>query len=357
MKRVISLVLGMAMVQFLAFPQSGGTFTITKSVIANGGGQTVAGVFALDSTIGQHLAGTTSTGGVFSLTGGYWGGSTQGGGTPTPTPTATPTATPTGTPTPTPTMTPTATPTPSGGFESDVAPRTSGDGEVITGDVVIVRRFVTGLDTPNETTNEFQRADAAPRTSLGDAAITSGDVVQARRYATGLDPLTEAGGPTAPPLVPVGLAEAIDQVYAYPSGREVRFGAASYAISSKITVPIEMTAYGDEVAVSFTLEYDASKLQNPQVVMSDAFGENAVLTVNDVESGRIGILIDSTETITASAMPRRIISVTFNVRNGNVGESFVRITGSLAPKSLSDQTGRKPTARWTDAALSVTLDH
>lgn len=55
-------------------PQSGGTFEITKSVIAGGGGQSTGGAFTLDGTIGQSIAGTNSTGGTFGLTGGFWGG-------------------------------------------------------------------------------------------------------------------------------------------------------------------------------------------------------------------------------------------------------------------------------------------
>ena len=56
------------------WPQSGGTFQIEKSVIAGGGGQTTAGQFVLDATIGESVAGTKSTGGTFELGSGFWGG-------------------------------------------------------------------------------------------------------------------------------------------------------------------------------------------------------------------------------------------------------------------------------------------
>ncbi len=53
--------------------QSGGTFAITQSVIASGGGQNSAGgTFALDGTIGQSAAGTRMAGGNFAQTGGFW---------------------------------------------------------------------------------------------------------------------------------------------------------------------------------------------------------------------------------------------------------------------------------------------
>jgi hypothetical protein len=54
--------------------QSGGQFSIQKSVIAGGGGRSTAGAFDLTGTIGQSAAGTTSSGGSFQVTGGFWGG-------------------------------------------------------------------------------------------------------------------------------------------------------------------------------------------------------------------------------------------------------------------------------------------
>ena len=56
--------------------QSGGQFQIEKSVVAGGGGQTTAGQFVLDATIGESVAGTKSTGGTFELGSGFWGGGT-----------------------------------------------------------------------------------------------------------------------------------------------------------------------------------------------------------------------------------------------------------------------------------------
>src|SRR4051812_18476022 len=54
--------------------QSGGGFTITKSVIAGGGGRSTGGTFSIDSTIGQSIAGTPSSGATFTLISGFWGG-------------------------------------------------------------------------------------------------------------------------------------------------------------------------------------------------------------------------------------------------------------------------------------------
>jgi len=61
-----------------AVAQSGGSFTITKSVIAGGGGRAAGGTFIVNGTIGQPLAGGPSNGGTFSVTSGFWGGESAG---------------------------------------------------------------------------------------------------------------------------------------------------------------------------------------------------------------------------------------------------------------------------------------
>lgn len=58
-------------VQF-ASAQSGGEFTIIKSTIDAGGGESQGGEFKINGTIGQADASAKISGGEFSLTGGYW---------------------------------------------------------------------------------------------------------------------------------------------------------------------------------------------------------------------------------------------------------------------------------------------
>lgn len=53
--------------------QSGGTFSITQSVVANGGGQNSAGgIFAVDGTVAQPNIGATPSGGTISIRSGFW---------------------------------------------------------------------------------------------------------------------------------------------------------------------------------------------------------------------------------------------------------------------------------------------
>lgn len=55
------------------YPQTGGGFTITQSVVASGGAQNLGGgAFSVDGTAGQSNAGQNSTGGIFAVRGGFW---------------------------------------------------------------------------------------------------------------------------------------------------------------------------------------------------------------------------------------------------------------------------------------------
>ena len=236
------------------------------------------------------------------------------------------------------------------GFEGDVAPRPTGDNSVTATDVVQLRRFATTLDTPNPG-NERQRADCAPLATSGDGNINSGDVVQGRRFATGLDPITPTGGPTSPSGVPEVVTSIIDDVYAYFFGREMRVGSAKVD-GTQVTVPVELTLNGDEMAAGFTLEYDAVKLSNPRIVLGDAPVAGSSLTVNTNEVGRIGILVDGTEAMTASGTPKSIVMVTFDVVD-TTGDAAITLTDSLAKRYIAGGSGSSLSTHYVDGSVTM----
>jgi len=55
-----------------AAAQSGGTYEITQSVIANGGGKSADAIYAIEGTIGQHAAGSVSSNAPYSFRAGFW---------------------------------------------------------------------------------------------------------------------------------------------------------------------------------------------------------------------------------------------------------------------------------------------
>ena len=67
--------------------QSGGIFSITESVVAGGGGTGTGGIFSLDYTVGQTVAGNMASGGQYDVIPGFWPDNS-------PAPTSSPTPTP-----------------------------------------------------------------------------------------------------------------------------------------------------------------------------------------------------------------------------------------------------------------------
>jgi hypothetical protein len=263
----IAGLLGFALLSMVA-AQSGGPFTITKSVIATGGGRSTAGVFTLDGTIGEPLAGTVSTGGTFKVSGGFWGGGSAAA---------------------------------AGGIKGDVAPRPTGDGVVQSNDVVQVQRFQIGLDTITLGSNEFLRADSAPLNTGGDGLIQTNDVVQTQRFQIGLDQLQNV--PTAPPdetaslLAPkeAGLIDVISDSKAThiagirpmpkeSPGRAIRLESPITMNAGEITLNILVDALGDEAGYGFTLSYDPAVVASPKIAVGAAGGSRLC---NTSISGRI----------------------------------------------------------------------
>ncbi|MEQ1646176.1 MAG: cohesin domain-containing protein, partial [Pyrinomonadaceae bacterium] len=175
------------------------------------------------------------------------------------------------------------------GLEGDVTTRNAGNGTFEATDVVQMRRFVTGLDTPVATHNEYQRADVAPSNLRGDGTLNASDLVQVRRFVAGLDASQPAGGAGAPNPAPI----------APPSGErpeiesEVLIGEVMATNNSRVRIPVDLRSNGSEVALSFTVHYDERKLSDPTVDLAAGLPDGVTLTTNAKEPGVIRILIDA----------------------------------------------------------------
>ena len=233
------------------------------------------------------------------------------------------------------------------GKEGDVATRNAGNGTVDATDVVQVRRFVTGLDIPVTTHNEFQRADVAPAAIGGNGNLDATDVVQARRYGAGLDTPGPAGGPgllvpaVAPPPAPERAAVS----------REITVGSTNAATGSRISVPVELKANGDETAMSFTLRYDETRLGKPEVTLANA-AAGVTLTYNTDEAGLIRILIDANSPLAskASREAMQLLEVSFNVAaSAPSGETRIEIEDGV----ISDNNARALDAKYDAGTITV----
>ncbi len=256
--------------------------------------------------------------------------------------------------TPTPTATPTATPTPTpSGFEGDVAPRTAGDGAITSTDVVQLRRFVAGLDVPNAATNEAQRADCAPFSTRGDGVLTSTDVIQGRRYASGLDPLTASGGPLPASIGANSVTALFNLIKGLFNARIISTASSTAQAGTTVSIPVEIVSAGDELAVSFTVDFDPTKLKNVQITLVDEANSNAVLTANQTIEGRLGVLIDYADALPASVKPRQIATITFDIASNANGTIPLDFSGSVAAISISNAAGESVPVQTLGGTITV----
>ena len=110
-----------------------------------------------------------------------------------------------------------------------------------------------------------------------------------------------------------------------------------------MTVSFELLALGDESSTSFSVTTNPAILSNPVVTIGTGVpaGSNLGTNLNDVAAGRVGILVDSTNTYAAGT--RQIITIRYNV-------------AANAPIVLTPVTfGSVPTAQSVSSAQGALL--
>ena len=335
MKKTIIFILMLAVT---LSAQTGGNYTIQQSVIAGGGGQnSTGGLYSLDGTIGQSVAGGALTGGQFSVSSGFWNF--------------------------------TNAPV-SQTYEADVFNRPNGDGFVDSDDIQVIRRFSLGLDSAT-LGSEYQRADCSFRNTLGDGYIDSDDVQQARRYALGLDTLQLAGGPSAPPPIAppaadeqttqiTNFTQATDKLALRPFGKLLAAPAAfrvdnqNTSAGSTLMVPIRVDTVGNEAGYTFSIAYDSTKLTNPQVAIGNGGGD---VIFNANNPGAIGFSVTSFIGGTVTAGNNiALVNVTFTVAAGAPsGTTPITFTDTPARRKASGTDPNNPITQPTYATGLITI--
>lgn len=266
---------------------------------------------------------TSTTPGLKTITASYAGEGNFAGSTSAGTP-HTVLGAPTPTPTPTPTPSPTPSPTPLGGtgLEADIAPRPNGGGGLTAVDSAQFKRFLAGLDTFSTTENEYQRTDVAPRLTAGDGRLDATDQQQINNYIAVIDQPATGGGPTGPAPGPAQERSRSDDEIAEGRERTYRIVSTSGARGAEIIVTIEIDARGNETGMSFTLNFDPSKLSfsavggtnNNSDVMDGSgspAGMNRTLNATQADNGKLGLLLDAASPFEAGT--RQIVALRFRV--------------------------------------------
>lgn len=124
------------------------------------------------------------------------------------------------------------------------------------------------------------------------------------------------------------------------------------------TIAVELESAGDEVAGSFTINFDPAKLSpaSPFVQLGTGVPAGTALTVNpnQTASGRVGMLVDSTNSFTASPPNRQIVTIRFNVAAGApAGATPITFGSTPTPRSFSDALGNPLTMTYVDGSVNI----
>lgn len=247
----------------------------------------------------------------------------------------------------------TVTSGPASGSEGDVAPRPNGNGTLGAADLTVMGRIVAGLET-GLSPAEFQRADCAPLSSRGNGVVNVGDLTQVARYVAGLDSPPAAGGPTAPAS---GVASASGN-----PGAVVRKNAPARRISvvqdrsekpGTITALIQASTEGNENALSFSLDFDAARLNYSDVSLGHgAVTASLVINTDLTGSGQLGVVIamPANEILPAGTIDLLRVRFASTASSGTVPVGF----GSRpAATSASDLLGNDLALQFLDGTLQM----
>ncbi len=255
------------------------------------------------------------------------------------------------------------------GLESDVSGRTAGNGILNSADVIQTRRFVAGLDTPDASTNEYQRADSAPAGSKGNGALDSGDVIQSRRYAAALDPTQTAGGPfvAVPPPAPAEARGGSDAARGESVNTILRTVNVSGNQGTQVFVDVELDSVDADNVWGFgtSFSFDPMKVaisgasgNNPDVTLGSAT-PGCALTTNgsQVGTGRIGFVLDCPARI-AAGTNRQVARLRFTIAaNAPAGLTPVNLVGAPPiPQSMSDEFGNPVTFTNQNGNINIILN-
>ncbi|HSK74170.1 MAG TPA: LamG-like jellyroll fold domain-containing protein, partial [Pyrinomonadaceae bacterium] len=260
---------------------------------------------------------------------------------------------------------------PGSGREADVAPRPNGNNAVNAGDITQVQRFSVGLDQPY-LTNEFQRADCAPRLAadnttllLGNGSVNSGDVTQAQRYAVGLDGTPPpAGGPTSPGGSKPALffegnkvkidflfnrnlifsSESAKSAQATYEVRAVRESLTATTLTVAIRLDTDASASTPAASVGGTLRFNQTQLSNPTNIRLGSgapAGTSFFANTFDTANGRLGFTINAPVNQTFGTGQQKLLLIDFTVIG--TGATTLSFDSSQAQRFVGDMQGNELT--------------
>lgn len=137
--------------------------------------------------------------------------------------------------------------------------------------------------------------------------------------------------------------------------RVVRVTNVSAALGSTATVAVELVAQGNENALSFSLSFNPAVLTNPVVTAGNgAAGISLQQNLNQVASGRLGIVVSLPASQSFAAGTRQLATVAFTIpANAPLGAATVDFGSQPIGREISDPNANELTATYTPGAVTV----
>jgi uncharacterized repeat protein (TIGR01451 family) len=262
-------------------------------------------------------------------------------------------------------------------YEGDVVTRPTGDGSVDIFDLIATSNIIANQPgtTPLASGGEYQRADAAPRSSKGDGSVDVQDLIQMGLYAAANNPLTPAGGPTtaAPPAMPIAVASKadtdqtgadridIDPVNTFinqPSAplagsATVSAGMVNSSAGSTAIIPIQLSST-NVGGVQFTVTYESAKLSIPSLAAITDQASGTSFTFNNSTPGQLGVIAFRSTAGTAFPASTLLFNINFTVKAGApAGASQIGFGITPVPIKASDPTAEAATITTTNGAVTI----
>ncbi len=236
------------------------------------------------------------------------------------------------------------------GGKGDVWPRPYGDGQLTSADWVQEGRLVAGL-SQTLTTNEFERADAAPRLTGGDGRLTAADWVQVGRYVAGLDPVTP-------------LAEFAPAQFAAAAGPEglalteqLVVGTIWSYQGQTVTVPVQLIGSGGENGAGFSVSFNPTNLVLAGITNAASLpaGTTVMVNSNAAANGLIGVLMALPSGQGFSAGTNLLCSLIFQVAAAAPATLPLTTTDSPVVREVAS-TGAAPlNTEFVDGAVNLVV--
>jgi hypothetical protein len=144
-------------------------------------------------------------------------------------------------------------------------------------------------------------------------------------------------------------------VRAFLGPREVRVGSATVSLGTTVSLPVKLSALGDESSVGFSLAWDPAALR---VFGWGILGEitSDMLTVDgsQADAGRLGVTITLPPGQTFAQGDAPLLQLGFTVDTGATGTArTVRFGDQPTPRRVTDGSGGALTATFLDGTVTI----